>query len=130
VPRSLDEIAASSQISRKEIGRTYRVLSRELRLKLLPTSPGDYVSRFCSELKFSGNVGAKTEEIVKEAEHRELTIGCSPMGIAAASLYIASVLCGERRTQEEIANVTGVTAVTIRNRYKELAKNLDIDISP
>jgi transcription initiation factor TFIIB len=130
VPRSLDEIAASSQISRKEIGRTYRVLSRELRLKLLPTSPGDYVSRFCSELKFSGNVGAKTEEIVKEAEHRELTIGCSPMGIAAASLYIASVLCGERRTQEEIATVTGVTAVTIRNRYKELAKNLDIHINP
>ena len=130
VPRSLDEIAASSQISRKEIGRTYRFISRELGLKLLPTSPEDYVSRFCSELKFSGNVRAKTDEILKEAEHRELTIGRNPMGIAAASLYIACVICGERRTQEQIANVTGVTQVTIRNRYKELAKNLDIDINP
>jgi transcription initiation factor TFIIB len=130
VPRSLDEIVPYSKISRKEIGRTYRFISRELKLKLLPTSPEDYISRFCSELKFSGNVRAKTEEILKEAEHRELTIGRGPTGMAAASLYIACVLCGERRTQEEIANVTGVTAVTIRNRYKELAKNLDIDINP
>jgi len=67
-------------------------------------------------------VGAKTEEILKEAEYRELTIGRGPTALAAASLYIASILCGERRTQEEIANVTGVTQVTIRNRYKELAK--------
>jgi transcription initiation factor TFIIB len=130
VPRSLDEIAASSRIPRKEIGRTYRVVSHKLGLKLLPTSPADYISRFCSELKLSGNVRAKTDEIVKEAEHRDLTMGRSPMGIAAASLYIACVLCGERRTQEQIANVTGVTQVTIRNRYKELAKNLDIDINP
>ena len=130
VPRSLDEIAAYSNISRKEIGRTYRFVSHELGLKLLPTSPEDYISRFCSELKFSGNVRAKTERILKEAEHRELTMGRSPTGLAAASLYIASILCGERRTQEEIANVTGVTQVTIRNRYKELAKNLHIDINP
>jgi len=130
VPRSLDEIAASSRIPRKEIGRTYILVSHTLGLKLLPTSPADYISRFCNELKFSGNVRTKTEEILKAAAHRELTSGRSPMGIAAASLYIASVLCGERRTQEEIANVTGVTAVTIRNRYKEFAKNLNIDINP
>jgi transcription initiation factor TFIIB len=48
--------------------------------------------------------------------------------MAAASLYIASVLCGERRTQREIADVAGVTEVTIRNRYKEITKKLDIAI--
>jgi transcription initiation factor TFIIB len=48
--------------------------------------------------------------------------------MAAAALYIASVLCGERRTQREVADVAGVTEVTIRNRYKELAEKLDIDI--
>ena len=130
VPRSLDEIVPYSKISRKEIGRNYRIISRELKLKLLPTSPEDYISRFCSELKFSINVRAKTEEILKEAEHRELTIGRSPTGLAAAFLYIASLLCGERRTQHEIAHVTGVTEVTIRNRYKELAINLDVEINP
>jgi len=129
VPRTLDEISNIAHISRKEIGRTYRYVSRELGLKLLPTSPEDYISRFCSELKLSGDVRVKTLEILQEAAHRELTSGRGPTGMAAASLYIASVLCGERRTQREVADVAGVTEVTIRNRYKELTKKLDIDIA-
>jgi len=129
VPRTLDEISNIAHISRKEIGRNYRYVSRELRLKLLPTSPEDYISRFCSELKLSGDVRAKTVEILREAAHRELTSGRGPTGMAAASLYIASVLCGERRTQREVADVAGVTEVTIRNRYKELTKKLDMDIA-
>jgi transcription initiation factor TFIIB len=50
------------------------------------------------------------------------------MGVVAAALYISSILSSERRTQREVADVAGVTEVTIRNRYKELAENLDIDI--
>ena len=128
VPRTLDEISNTARISRKEIGRTYRYISRELELKLMPTSPQDYISRFCSVLKLSADVKAKTLEILHEATNRELTSGRGPTGIAAASLYIASVLCGERRTQREVAEVAGVTEVTIRNRYKELSQKLDIDI--
>ncbi len=128
VPRTLDEISNTSHISRKEIGRTYRYIARELGLKLMPTSPEDYISRFCSELKLSADVHAKTLEILKEAANRELTSGRGPIGIAAASLYIASVLCGERRTQREVADIAGVTEVTIRNRYKEIAEKLDINI--
>jgi transcription initiation factor TFIIB len=128
VPRTLDEISNTARISRKEIGRTYRYISRELELKLMPTSPQDYISRFCSVLKLSADVKAKTLEILHEATNRELTSGRGPTGIAAASLYIASVLCGERRTQREVAEVAGVTEVTIRNRYKELAEKLDINI--
>ena len=128
VPRTLDEIAGSSRVSRKEIGRTYRFIARKLGLKLIPTTPQDYISRFCSELKLSGDVQAKTMEILKKTAYKELTSGRGPTGIAAASLYIASVLCGERRTQREIAEIAGVTEVTIRNRYKELAEKLDLEI--
>jgi transcription initiation factor TFIIB len=63
-----------------------------------------------------------------EAASLELTSGRGPTGIAAASLYIASVLCFERRTQREVSDVAGVTEVTIRNRYKEIAKKLNIDV--
>ncbi len=129
VPRTLDEIGRVAHMSRKEIGRNYRYVARELGLKLMPTTPRDYISRFCSELKLSADVQAKTLDIIKEAANKELTSGRSPTGIAAASLYIASVLCGERRTQREVADVAGVTEVTIRNRYKELAERLDIDIT-
>jgi transcription initiation factor TFIIB len=129
VPRTLDEISNVAQISRKEIGRTYRFVSHELGLKLLPTSPEDYISRFCSELKLSGEVRLKTMRILHDAAVEELTSGRGPTGMAAASIYIASVLCGERRTQREVAEVAGVTEVTIRNRYKELTKKLNIDLT-
>jgi transcription initiation factor TFIIB len=128
VPRTLDEIAEVSRVSRKEIGRTYRFISRELSLRLLPTSPLDYVPRFCSGLKLNGEVQTRTVEILRQAYERELTSGRGPTGVAAAAIYIASMLGGERRTQREVAEVAGVTEVTIRNRYKELAEKLDIEI--
>ena len=128
VPRTLDEISNISQMKKKEIGRNYRNISRKLELKLLPTTPQDYISRFCSQLKLSNEVQVKTLEILKHAAKKELTSGRGPTGLASAAVYIASVLCGERRTQREVAEIGGVTEVTIRNRYKELAKKLDIDI--
>ena len=128
VPRTLDEISEFSRVGRKEIGRTYRFVSRELGLKLMPTSPIDYVPRFASGLNLKGDVQSKAVEILRQAGEKELTSGRGPTGVAAAAIYIASILCGERRTQREVADVAGVTEVTIRNRYKELAEELDIDI--
>lgn len=128
VPRTLDEIAEVSRVSRKEIGRTYRFISRELGLKLMPTSPIDYIPRFCSGLNLHGEVQSKSVEILRQAAEKELTSGRGPTGVAAAAIYISSILCGDRRTQREVAEVAGVTEVTIRNRYKELAEQLDIEI--
>jgi len=129
VPRTLDEIADAAKLNRKEIGRTYRFVSRELGISLKPTTPIDYVPRFGSELGLSGEVQSKAIEILKKAMNQELTSGRGPTGVSAASIYIASVLLGERRTQREVADVAGVTEVTIRNRYKELAERLDIEIT-
>jgi transcription initiation factor TFIIB len=128
VPRTLEEISKVSHVKKKEVGRNYRNISRKLELKLLPTVPQDYISRFCSQLTLSSDVQIKAIHILKKATQKELTSGRGPTGMAAASIYISSVLCGERRTQKEVADVAGVTEVTIRNRYKELASKLDIDI--
>jgi transcription initiation factor TFIIB len=128
VPRTLEEIGRVANMPKKEIGRNYRNISRKLELKLLPTTPHDYISRFCSKLSLSSDVQAKTNEILKKAANEELTSGRGPTGLAAAALYMATILCGERRTQREVADVAGVTEVTIRNRYKELAEKLDINI--
>ena len=48
-------------------------------------------------------------------------------GIAAAALYVAALINGEKRTQREVADVAGVTEVTIRNRYKELLDKLKLE---
>ncbi|MEM3448364.1 MAG: transcription initiation factor IIB, partial [Nitrososphaerota archaeon] len=67
-------------------------------------------------------------EILKLAENRDLTSGRGPTGVAAAAIYIASISLNERRTQREVAEVAGVTEVTIRNRYKELTDKLGINV--
>ncbi len=126
VPRTLDEIAEAFPLDKKEIGKTYRFICRELNIRILPTLPTDYVYRFSSELGLSSKTIAKAVELIKEAQRKEITSGKGPMGIAAAALYVATLLCGEKRTQREVADVAGVTEVTIRNRYKELLEKLDL----
>ncbi len=128
VPRTLDEIAEATSYDRKEIGRTYRFLSRELVLKLKPTKPQEYLTRFCSELKLEGRVKKRAKDIIDEAEEKELISGKGPTGLAAAAIYIASIKGGQRRTQTQVADVAAVTEVTVRNRYKELVEKLEIDV--
>jgi transcription initiation factor TFIIB len=66
-------------------------------------------------------------EIMKKANDLEITSGKGPMGIAAASLYVAALLVGDKKTQREVADIAGVTEVTIRNRYKELLEKLHLE---
>ena len=126
VPRTLTEITEASRASKKEVGRTYRYISRELKLNLQPASPSVYIVRFCRELELPGHVESAAINILNQAIEAELTSGRGPTGVAAAAIYIASVVYDQRKTQKTIADTVGVTEVTIRNRYKELAKNLDI----
>ena len=126
VPRTLDELSEASGIDKKEIGRTYRFVTRELGIRILPSNPVDYIPRFASALKLNAETQSKAVEILEQAEENELTSGRGPTGIAAASLYVAALINNEKRTQREVADIAGVTEVTIRNRYKELLKKLNL----
>jgi transcription initiation factor TFIIB len=128
LPRTLDEIVHATNVSRTEIGRGYRHLAKELQLKLLPTTPQDYLPRFGSQLQLSNDVLEKAKEILDAADQKNITNGRGPTGLATASLYIASILCQKRTTQKKIADTIGITEVTIRNRYKELTDKLNIAI--
>ncbi len=127
VPRTLDELSEASGIDKKEIGRTYRFVTRELGIKILPSNPADYIARFASALKLNAETQSKSVEIIEEAQNVELTSGRGLTGIAAAALYVAALINGEKRTQREVADVAGVTEVTIRNRYKELLECLQLE---
>src|SRR3990167_611994 len=126
VPRTLDEISEASGIDKKEIGRTYRFITRELGIRILPSNPVDYIPRFASALNLNAETQSKAVEILEKAQEAELTSGRGPTGIAAASLYVAALVNNEKRTQREVADIAGVTEVTIRNRYKELLKKLNL----
>ncbi len=127
IPRTLDEISAASDVERKEIGRTYRFIVRKLKIKIKPSSPRDYISRFASILHLSPKTQNNALKVLKKADVSELTSGRGPAGIAAAALYVSALLNDEKKTQREVADVAGITEVTIRNRYKELIERLGIE---
>lgn len=126
VPRTTDEIAEVARTNRKDIKRTYTLIAQELKLRLTSTSPSNYVPRFCTVLGLNREVQSKSMEILKNACEKEITRGRCQTGVAATAIYIASILCGDRRTQKDVADVAGVTEATIRNQYKEFAKQLHI----
>jgi len=127
--RTLEEIAQASGINKKEVGRSYRFLIKELDYFIPPLKPSQYVTKFSSQLTMQGKVEEIAYTILTTARELKLTSGRGPTGIAAAASYIASVLTGERKTQREIAEIAQVTEVTIRNRYKELVERLMFIIS-
>ncbi len=128
IPRTLGEVAEVARVDKKEIGRSFRFISNELKLNLNPTKALDFLTRFISELRLSTKCEKVAKKIIKVAERRGLTSGRGPTGVCAAAIYAASILAKERRTQRKIANVSCVTEVTVRNRFQELVENLHIGI--
>jgi len=128
VPRTLNEIADDLTVSRKEIGRAFRKISRQMELSIRVTNPLDYLSRFCSRLKLNGDTQELAVDIIRKAEEKGYTSGKDPAGIAASAIYIASISTGQNRTQGEVSEASGITEVTIRKRYKELVSKLGINI--
>jgi transcription initiation factor TFIIB len=127
--RTLEEIAQASNINKKEVGRSYRFLIKELDYFIPPLKPSQYITKFSNQLTMQGKVEEIAHKILTTARDLKLTSGRGPTGIAAAASYIASVLTGERKTQREIAEIAQVTEVTIRNRYKELVERLMFEIT-
>jgi transcription initiation factor TFIIB len=128
LPRTLEEIAQSSNLNKKEVGRSYRFLIKELNYFIPPLKPSQCITKFSNQLTMPGKVEEIAHKILSTAKDLKLTSGRGPTGIAAAASYIASVLTGERKTQREIAEIAQVTEVTIRNRYKELVERLAFEI--
>lgn len=124
--RSLDDFESNSRATRKSITRAHKTIKAKLRVRIPVSLPEEYVNRYCSLLELPPVIGARTNEILGEARGRELTHGKSPTGVAAAAIYVAARQLNHPRTQRDIADISGVTEVTIRNRYKEIISELGI----
>jgi transcription initiation factor TFIIB len=124
-PRSLDEIAGVSRVEKDEIARTYRYVVRELSLEIQPADPESYVPRFASDLDLSEEVERRARQLLQNAKQEGVHSGKSPVGLAAAAVYAASLLTNEKVTQSEVSEVANISEVTIRNRYHELLEAED-----
>ncbi len=120
VPRPLDDIEAEAQREGKDVARTYRKLCQALELPVPITTPRDLLPSFASRLEVPAAVEQRAIELIEATEPEAMT-GKNPASVAAAALYRAAKQLGSHRTQEEVAQATGVTEVTVRARLEDLS---------
>ena len=127
-PRTLKDVSDAGNIMKKDIARCYRLLHRELELKMPVVDPIQCVARIASKLGITEKTKRYAVKVLKVAQEHEESAGKDPMGLAAAALYLSCVKNCENMTQRDIAEAASVTEVTIRNRYKGLRLDQDTDL--
>jgi transcription initiation factor TFIIB len=127
-PRTLRDISEASLVNRKDVARCYRLLLKELEFHMPIADPLTYISKIAEKNGISGKSQGVAIAILREGRRKRFVAGKDPMGLAAASLYIACLQNNEKITQKDIAEAAGVTEVTVRNRYKSLKKQLNLEV--
>ncbi len=127
--RTIGELSRASGINRKKIASNYRFLVRKLKMFVPPVRPNQQITKLSNQIGLDGLTEGIAHKILVGAKKQKLTSGRSAKSIAAAACYIASVITGNYKTQREVAEAADLTEVTIRNRYKEMIRQLKIIIS-
>jgi len=127
VPANLNQICKRARARKKVVARFYRKM---LTMDIFAVPLPDYsihMERLWNKLGSSvlrKEVRSEAVRIFDKAQSIGVLRGSHPASIAAASLYLACLACGARLSQWEIANVAGITEVTLRNNYKKLKSAL------
>ncbi|KAJ8300570.1 hypothetical protein KUTeg_022089 [Tegillarca granosa] len=75
VPRTFKEICAVSKISKKEIGRVFKLILKTLETSVELITTGDFMSRFCSTLSLPNSVQKAATHIARKAVDLDLVPG-------------------------------------------------------
>jgi transcription initiation factor TFIIB len=124
-PRTLKDITAICNIKRRYIAKAYRLLIVELDLKIPLLDPIKCISRIANNAKISEKTKRLAINIMHDIIKKEISAGKDPMGLAAAVLYLSCLRTDEKKIQRYIADAAGVTEVTLRNRYKNIIRQMD-----
>jgi transcription initiation factor TFIIB len=114
-----------SYVKRKDVARSYRLLVVELGVRIPVVNPMKCVARVANKLSISEKTKHHALSMMEEVINKKITAGKEPMGLAATVLYVSSIKTDEKIPQKNIAAASGVTEVTIRNRFKDLKKLLE-----
>jgi transcription initiation factor TFIIB len=122
LPRPLREISKLSTREHGEIARTYRLILREMNLKMPIDDPMKFVPSIASKLNLRRDTEQMAVQILVNAKKSNSLSGKDPRGLAAAALYMACIRNEDKRIQKDVANAAGTTEVTLRNRLRGLEK--------
>jgi transcription initiation factor TFIIB len=135
-PRTLNDIAAASNIKHKQLSKAYRFLLIELDIKVPLADQTKCIAKVANKANLSEKTKRLAIRIMDEIKRKDddddallYSAGKNPMGLAGTILYLSCLKTGENKTQVDIAEAAGVTEVTIRNRSKDLKSRVDLSVS-
>ena len=123
MPRTHKEIAREAGIDVGSVARYYRMVVKEVESENVPPTS---VEKHISKLVNMAGLDPKIERLaltLSRNASESISSGKVPAGLAAAYVYMSSVMAGKRLPQEEVAELAEVTEVTVRNRCKEFLGN-------
>ena len=123
-PRTLQDVVEAGNIKKKVLQRTYRFLAKELDLSPEAYSPSEFVTRIAKGLTLSEKTQRLAFKILDLCAKKQVSTSKNPMAMAAAAVYLASTITGESVSQLKISKISGISAVTIRERKKEIVMKI------
>ena len=128
IPRTLQEILDEASVKAKEVRRSYSILIRELNVKTTTTDPLSLIPRYINELGLDTEVERIAINILKAYIDKFSVGGKDPKGLCAGAIYLANKIKDKGFTQQHIAEVVGITEVTLRSRFKDLKTKFKIKV--
>ena len=130
-PRTLNDIAAASNIKRKQLAKAYRFLVMELDIKVPLADQTKCIAKVANKANLSEKTKRLAIRMMDEIKTKDdgddvllYPAGKNPMSLAATVIYLSCLKTGENKTQVDIAEAAGITEVTIRNRVRDLKSKL------
>ena len=124
--RTIIEIADHLQERRKLIAKSYRMLFQNLRLTISVPDPINSIIKFANNLQLSETTKRDAIKIFDTLKEKELTAGKKPDAIAASVIYMACIRTNVTLSQAEISRISGISGVTIRNRFDDFRKYIEL----
>ncbi len=123
-PRTIQDVANAGNIKRKQLQSIYRFILKELEIYPESYNPIEFVARIANAVNVSEKTKRDATKILQSGQKKGMNTSKNPMGMAAAAVYLSSLKNQEKISQIIISNVSGISAVTIRDRSKEIKKSL------
>jgi len=124
--RTIIEIADHLQERRKLIAKSYRMLFQNLRLTISIPDPINSIIKFANNLQLSETTKREAIKIFDTLKEKELTAGKKPDAITASVIYMACIKTNVTLSQSEISRISGISGVTIRNRFDDFRKYVEL----
>lgn len=128
-PRTLQDISQAGNVKKKNLQRIYRFITKELDIHPQTYDPLEFVTRIANAVNISEKTERLAFRILIVAAKNNISTSKNPMSMASAAIHLAYVINKEKASQIKISKVSGISAVTIRNRTEEIREKIGSEIN-